>query len=718
MEEFNKEAMDSSLSEEVKKEAAAPAAEIDAIRQYIEQINTELEAAAKKAKDAVAPAAELEAIKNYLHQISTEYEEAASEKRKEVSAMAEEIKADLEDRKEAFEADVKEAGEELKQSAEAAKEEVKEHLAEAGGEINEAMADLHDKKEEFEADVKEAAEEAADNIKEARADLHDFTEDIKEEMNDNVREAAGEELAQSADAVREEIRERAAEAAEEVKEEASEEAKEVKADLQKLITEIEEAEVTAKLSVEEVQAAEEKAAQEDIETDGLSVEPLITAGTPNEPLDLNAEIDSAFSEKEVKEEVPEAAPVKQDPPANMPPLPAKEEKKTAPETKKSQKQTKKKSGNVGTLLLAALLGLAGGFGGGYAAFKAMPSPEPVVVTAEPEQTATPEPVKTPEPTPVVISSPSIVDAASKAKPSVVEILIEEEVQGFGFFGGTYKAQGAGSGVIISEDGYIITNNHVVADAISIMVTLYDGKEYEATVVGTDEKSDIGVIKIDATNLIPATIGDSDTLQVGDTAIVIGNPLGTLGGTVTSGIISATEREVTIDNEAMNLIQTDATINSGNSGGGLFDENGDLVGIVNAKDSGTTSSGTIIEGLGFAIPVNQAMDVADQLITSGKVTNRATLGVYIQTLQQDTQQYKAGLYITGVMEGSGAEEAGLAVYDRIITADGTEVNSYQDLSKVLRKKKVGDTIDLLIGRDGEEMEVTVTLTGPIEESEEN
>ena len=311
------------------------------------------------------------------------------------------------------------------------------------------------------------------------------------------------------------------------------------------------------------------------------------------------------------------------------------------------------------------------------------------------------------------SAMTITDAANKAIPSVVEIVIEETAQGYGFFGQSYTAQGAGSGVIISSDGYIVTNNHVVEGVDTITVTTYDGKEYPATLVGTDAKTDVAVIKVDTENLIPATIGDSSKIQVGDTALVIGNPLGTLGGTVTNGIISATSREIVINNESMDLIQTNAAINSGNSGGGMFDGNGNLIGIVNAKDSGTTSSGTLIEGLGFAIPVNTAMDVAQQLIENGRVVNRATLGVYLQQLNQDMNGYEAGLYITDIISGSGAEAAGLKPYDRILKADDTDIASYTDLSTYLRNKKPGDTITLVIVRDNEQIEVNVTLTGTID-----
>ncbi len=312
---------------------------------------------------------------------------------------------------------------------------------------------------------------------------------------------------------------------------------------------------------------------------------------------------------------------------------------------------------------------------------------------------------------------TVSEAAAKAAPSAVEIQTEVTTQSYGMFGGTYTTNTAGSGVIISKDGYIITNNHVIEGAQKITVTTQDGTQYDATLVGTDEKSDIAVLKVDADALTPATIGDSSTISVGDTAVAIGNPLGTLGGTVTDGIISATSRELVVNNESMRLIQTNATINSGNSGGGLYDGNGNLIGIVQSKDSGTTSSGATIEGLGFAIPINDAMDVANQLIQNGKVTDRATLGVYLQTLTAPQGNYTAGVYITDVIDGSGAQAAGLKAYDKIVAADGTEIATFPNLSAILKDKKPGDTVDLTIERDGKQMQVTVTLTGTLDTSSE-
>ncbi len=357
--------------------------------------------------------------------------------------------------------------------------------------------------------------------------------------------------------------------------------------------------------------------------------------------------------------------------------------------------------------LAALVGLGAGFGGGYAAYERL-QPE-IGEPAEEPQSSLPENTQ-PVSAAYTGNELSIQQIAAKAAPSVVEI--RTEVKGsyyaFGFFGGEYTSEAAGSGVILSDDGYIITNNHVVKDAETITVTLYDGTEYPAELVGTDSKSDIAVIRIDAADLPPAVPGDSSALQVGDTAVVIGNPLGTLGGTVTNGIISATSREVTINREAMTLIQTNAAINSGNSGGGLFNGYGELIGIVNAKDSGTTSSGATIEGLGFAIPINEALDVAEQLIEKGYVTDRATIGIMLSTVTETDGRRTPGLYISEVLKGTGAENAGLKAGDRIIAVDGQDADTYEKLSRYLKGKDIGDTISLTIIRDEKEMTVAVTL----------
>lgn len=374
------------------------------------------------------------------------------------------------------------------------------------------------------------------------------------------------------------------------------------------------------------------------------------------------------------------------------------------------KKEKKRSFSFLTVIASMVFSLICGLGGGWFAYTHLgnnnePSSKTDITYSNESSPSATTTVSSNESKTGLTTS----EVAAKASPSVVEIVTEVTSTQYGMFGGTYTSQAAGSGVIISKDGYIITNNHVVEDANSITVTTYDNKQYNATLVGTDPASDIAVIKIDADEeLSAATVGDSSKLQAGDTAVVIGNPLGTLGGTVTDGIISSPSREMVINNQSMELIQTNAEINSGNSGGGLFDGNGNLVGIVNAKDSGTTSSGTVIEGIGFAIPINSAMKVADELIQYGKVIDRATLGVYLQEVSSNYFNYTPGLYITGTANGSGAEKAGLKAYDRIVSADGNEINSQSDLTKVLRDKNVGDTISLTIERNGKQMDVQVTL----------
>lgn len=298
------------------------------------------------------------------------------------------------------------------------------------------------------------------------------------------------------------------------------------------------------------------------------------------------------------------------------------------------------------------------------------------------------------------------DIVEKCKDSVVEITTESVTSGNSIFG-QYVSQGAGSGVIISEDGYIVTNNHVVSDATSLKVTTTDGKEYDADIVGKDSQTDLAVIKIDATNLLPATLGDSDSLQVGDPAIAIGNPLGELGGTVTTGIISATDRQITIDDETMTLLQTDAAINPGNSGGGLFNADGNLIGIVNAKES---SSG--IEGLGFAIPINGAKDIITELMQNGSVTSRPALNVSLYDYTADNQSshsnYEDGCYIVQIVKNGAADKAGLKQNDRIITFDGENISNTNDVKNVLKKHKIGDTVSMTVERNSKKVKVDITL----------
>lgn len=301
----------------------------------------------------------------------------------------------------------------------------------------------------------------------------------------------------------------------------------------------------------------------------------------------------------------------------------------------------------------------------------------------------------------------VTDIVKVAKPTVVEILTESVSNSF--FGQNTQ-QGAGSGVIISNDGYIVTNNHVVDGANSIQVTTADGQTYQAQLIGTDSTSDLAVIKIDATDLPAATIGDSSTLEVGEPAIAIGNPLGSLGGSVSSGIISALDREISIEGETMTLLQTDAAINPGNSGGGLFDQNGELIGIVNAKQSATG-----IEGLGFAIPISGAVDIINDLISNGNVTSRPALNVSIQDVtnqnsyfNQDNSNGEEGVYIVQIVPGGAADAAGLQVNDRIISFDGQNISSSSELKNIIKKHKIGDSVHIVVERNGQQVEADVTL----------
>ena len=271
----------------------------------------------------------------------------------------------------------------------------------------------------------------------------------------------------------------------------------------------------------------------------------------------------------------------------------------------------------------------------------------------------------------------------------------------------YVTEGAGSGIVYSKDGYILTNNHVIDGASTIEVTLHDGTTYDATLVSTDEQSDVAVLKIDADNLTPVTLGDSSELNVGDLAVAIGNPLGTLAGTATDGIISGLEREITLEGKSMTLLQISASINPGNSGGGVFDQYGNFIGLVVAK-----SSGSDVEGLGFAIPVNTVKEVADSLIENGYVEGRPAAGVTIIDLTSASEAMKYGVDVTGVyikeVTGENAEKAGLQAGDLIYMIDGEKVTSSDMLVRRIQEHEVGDKVKLTIVRNDQMQEIEVTL----------
>lgn len=303
---------------------------------------------------------------------------------------------------------------------------------------------------------------------------------------------------------------------------------------------------------------------------------------------------------------------------------------------------------------------------------------------------------------------SVASVAQVAADSVVEI--DTKTQQQSFFSGSSLVAGSGSGVIISEDGYIVTNNHVVQGAESIVVRTRNGDEHDATVIGTDSQSDLAVIKIEAAALPAVTFADSDSIQVGQLAVAIGNPLGELGGTVTSGIISATGREVSTDNGTMTLLQTSAAINPGNSGGGLFDSNGHLIGIVNAK-----SAGVEIEGLGFAIPSNTVQKVVADIIDNGYVTGRAIMGIQVVDVQDSQTAMMLGVTKAGVYVQDPGRNEGLKSGDRFVFIDGVSIDTGSDVSDVLSKHEVGETLKVTVERDGRAVETQVTLSEYVPET---
>ncbi|MBE6588185.1 MAG: trypsin-like serine protease [Ruminococcaceae bacterium] len=302
------------------------------------------------------------------------------------------------------------------------------------------------------------------------------------------------------------------------------------------------------------------------------------------------------------------------------------------------------------------------------------------------------------------------DVCAVVSASVVEITTEFNKTQYGYY--QYVQEGAGSGVIISRDGYIITNAHVITDsesgklADSINIRLNSGEEYEAKIIGSDTESDIALIKVDGKGLSAARVGNSDSIKVGEQVIAVGNPLGELGGTVTSGIVSATNREINVENNKMTLIQIDAAINPGNSGGGLFNTKGELIGIVNAKTTDVT-----VEGLGFAIPVNEAVNVAEELEKHGYVTGKTHIGISLTDVTDSFTAYyyfrseSTGVYITSVQEGYNEDV--LEYGDRITAINDVEVSSTADVKEIVSESKVGDKLIFTVSRQGKLKDVEVT-----------
>lgn len=278
------------------------------------------------------------------------------------------------------------------------------------------------------------------------------------------------------------------------------------------------------------------------------------------------------------------------------------------------------------------------------------------------------------------------------------------------FGRVTEGTSTGSGFIVSEDGYVVTNYHVVENASSIRVITNDGSEYTATLVGKDAANDVAVLKAEAEGLAPVELGDSNSLFIGDMVVAIGNPLGTLSATQTVGYISGKDRRVTTDNTVINMLQTDAAINSGNSGGPLFNMYGQVVGITSAKYSGTTSSGASIEGISFAIPIDDVKSIITDLKDFGYV-NSGYLGVMVQNMDSGSAamyNLPNGAYVSSVTEGSCAERAGIQAKDIITKLGDTQITSINDLTRALRSYKAGDETTVTVVRAGQEIVLNVTL----------
>ena len=279
-----------------------------------------------------------------------------------------------------------------------------------------------------------------------------------------------------------------------------------------------------------------------------------------------------------------------------------------------------------------------------------------------------------------------------------------------YWGFQTTSAASGSGFILTQDGYILTNYHVVESSDSITVALYDGTVYDAELIGYDESNDVAVLKVDAEGLSPVILGDSDNLNVGDSVVAIGNPLGELTFSLTAGLVSAKDREVTLSSAVtMDLIQTDCAINSGNSGGALFNLYGEVIGITNAKYSSSSSSSASIDNIGFAIPINHVLPIVKSIIEKGYIS-KPYIGVTVSDVNRQTQLYgiPAGAAVQSVTEGSPAAEAGLQAGDVITRVNDTEMTGSNDLVSLVGAASVGDVLQLTVYRQGTTVELSLTV----------
>ena len=382
-------------------------------------------------------------------------------------------------------------------------------------------------------------------------------------------------------------------------------------------------------------------------------------------------------------------------------------------------KSEKKGGFMKAACLALACALLGGAVGGVVGSKAAKANTPAIqqVQSAPAETAAAASAKPTAAKATASGTMSASEIYAAACQQVVGITTEVTTQNF--FGQTTSAAVSGSGFIISSDGYILTNQHVISYAeaygYDVTVMTYDGTSYTAKIVGSYASNDIAVLKIDAEGLTPVTFGDSDSIAVGDAVYAVGNPLGELAYSMSTGHVSALDRTITTDESsaAINMFQIDAAVNEGNSGGPAYNEQGQVIGIVSAK---AASSG--VEGLGFAIPVNDAVSIANELIENGVVTNKVELGVSTQTIPANVAKYYnmvEGAYLVTVNEGSCAQKAGLQIGDIITAIENKAVASSDALRAALRGYNPGDEVEITFYRAGETQTVTVTLDAMSQET---
>ena len=394
-----------------------------------------------------------------------------------------------------------------------------------------------------------------------------------------------------------------------------------------------------------------------------------------------------------------------------------------------QPQKKSSGGGKKIIAIAIVCALIGGIGGGAAVGMALRNggeKDNAVMEEQnlPEETEAPQ-GETEEETSGVFHN-TVIDVTTNSETTNMTpqdvydhyanavVAISNEGTTTNIFGQVSETASSGSGFIISEDGYIVTNNHVVSGAQTLTVTMTNGEEYPATIIGADSQNDVALIKIDATGLPTVSIGDSDSIEVGQQVCAIGNPLGELTNTLTVGYVSALDREINENGVPINMFQTDCAINSGNSGGPIFDMHGNVIGITTAKYSsnGYTISASI-EGIGFCIPVNDAMGIVSDLMEYGYVKGRPALGITCENISSTVTQYynlPKGAYVRSVAAGSAADNAGLQEGDIICAIDGQEITGVTGLKALLKDYTAGDTATLSIYRSEthEELELEITF----------